>query len=91
MKREYADTELKALVLDLLQRRGRWGAHYFPLDTLVNKLSHVVKDNGKRIRRMVKELLDEGYLLVHKEGETLSLNPAKNREIIDYVRKAMRL
>lgn len=91
MRREYTDIELKALILDWLQRRGRWGAHYFPLDTLVNKLSHVVKNNGKRIRRTMKELLDEGYVLVHKGGETVSLNPAKSKEIMDYVRRIMRI
>jgi hypothetical protein len=37
------------------------------VDTLVNKLSHVVKNNGKKITRMVKELLDEGYILAQRE------------------------
>ena len=45
--------------MDWLERHGRWGAHYFPLDTLVNKISHAVKNNGKRIRQTVKELLKE--------------------------------
>jgi glutamate-1-semialdehyde aminotransferase len=91
MKREYADFELRALILDWLVRRGRWGAHYYPLDTLVNRLSHAVKNNGRRVRRMVKELLEEGYILAHKKGETISLNPARSRDIVEYVRRVMKV
>ena len=67
MRRDYSDSELRALIMDWLQRHGRWGAHYFPLDTLVHKLSHIVENNGKRIRRMVKALLGEGYVLAIRE------------------------
>jgi len=91
MKRKYTNLELRALILDWLQRRGRWGAYYFPLDTLVNKLSHVVKNDGKRIRRAVKELLGDGYLLMHKRGETISLNPAKSREIAEYIKRVLKI
>lgn len=91
MRRDYTEFELKAAILDWLERHGRWGAHYFPLDTLVNKLSHVVKNDGKRIRRTVKELLEEGYVLAHKGGETISLNPTRSREIVEYIRKVMKI
>ncbi|MEM4246407.1 MAG: hypothetical protein QW390_03830 [Candidatus Bathyarchaeia archaeon] len=77
--------------MDWLERHGRWGAHYFPLDTLVNKISHVVKNDGKRIMKTVKELLNEGYILAHKGGETVSLNPARSREISEYVRRVMKI
>lgn len=91
MRRDYTELELRALVLDWLERHGRWGAHYFPLDTLVNKLSHVVKNNGRRIRRVVKELLDEGYTLAHKRGETISLNPTRSREIVEYIKTVLKI
>lgn len=91
MRREYSHSELKALILDWLQRHGRWGAHYYPIDTLVNKLSHAVKNNGKRIRRVVKELIREGYTLVHKGGKTVSLNPPKNQEIAEYVKTILNI
>ena len=70
MKRDCTDFEVRALILDWLVRHGRWGSHYFPLDTLVNKLSHVVEKDGKRIRRNIKDLLDEDYILSHKRGNT---------------------
>jgi len=91
MRRDYADSELRGLILDWLERHGRWGAHYFPLDTLVNKLSHVVKNNGKRIRRTVKELLYEGYILTHKGGETISLNPTRSRAIAEYIKTVLKI
>jgi hypothetical protein len=91
MRRNYSELEVRALIMDWLERHGRWFAHYFPLDTLVNKLSHVVKNNGKKIRRVVKALLDEGYMLSHKTGDTVSLNPTRSREIADYIRKIMKL
>ena len=79
------------MILDWLVRHGRWGAHYFPLDTLVNKLSHAVKNDGKRIRKFVEELLKQGYLFAFKRGNTISLNPARNREIVEYIRKVMKI
>jgi len=87
MKRDYSDSEIRALTLDWLMRHGRWGAHYFPLETLVNKLSHAVKNDGKRIRRGVRELLEEGYVLPHKGGNTISLNPQRGREITEYIQR----
>jgi hypothetical protein len=42
--------------------------------------------NGKRVRACLKALAREGYLLIHKRGETASLNPAmaeKIRELIN--------
>ena len=86
MRRDYSDLELGALILDWLMRHGRWGARYFPLDTLVNRLSRVVRNNGRRIRKSVKQLIQEGYLLIHKRGETVSLNPSLNRDILEYVK-----
>ena len=91
MRRDYANSELRGLILDWLERHGRWGTHYFPLDTLVNKLSHVVKNNGKRIRRIVKELLYEGYILTHKGGETVSLNPTRSRAIAEYIKTVLKI
>ena len=74
MKREYAPEEMKALIIQFLYRRRRLGERYFPLDTMVNWLSVAVKNNGKKLREAVKILANEGYILYHKKGETVSLN-----------------
>ncbi len=61
-----------------------------PLDSLVNWLSKRIKRDGKRIRRLIRELVKEGYLLIHKKGKTISLNPAINKEIIEYIEGIIR-
>jgi len=91
MRRVYNNPEVKALIMDWLERHGRWGKNYFPLDTLVNKLSHIVKNNGKNIKMTIKELQEQGYILVHKGGDTISLNPTKSKEITDHIRKVFRI
>ena len=91
MRRDYTDSEIRALILDWLERHGRWGAHYFPLDTLVNKLSHVVRNDGRRIRKFIKELAQDDYLLIHKGGETISLNPSMNRDILEYIKTVLKI
>jgi hypothetical protein len=70
-----------------LFRRNCWGARYLPADTLVRWLSRKVKRDGKRVERMIKELVNDRYLILHKKGETVSLNPAKSEEIKEKVLK----
>ena len=79
------DEQVKASVIEFLVKKGRWGAHYFPTDTLVNFLSRKIKRNGKRVRKCIKDLVDRGYVLFHKKGKTISLNPARRGEILDFI------
>jgi len=53
----------------------------------VRWLSRKVKRDGKRVERMIKELVNDRYLILHKKGETVSLNPAKSEEIKEKVLK----
>ncbi len=87
MKREYSDEELKALILNFIMRKGRWGERYFPIDTMSNWLGQVVQNNGKNVRKKVKELANEGYLILHKGNTTASLNPQAKRQIIEYIER----
>jgi hypothetical protein len=87
MKREYSDEELKALILNFIMRKGRWGEHYFPIDTMSNWLGQVVQNNGKNVRKKVKELAKEGYLILHKGNTTASLNPQAKTQIMDYIER----
>lgn len=90
MKREYPDAELKALILNFIMRKGRWGEHYFPIDTMANWLGQVVQNNGKNIRKKVKELANEGYLILHKGNTTASLNPRARHAIMEYIEKNLK-
>ncbi|RLF10224.1 MAG: hypothetical protein DRJ69_03435 [Thermoprotei archaeon] len=87
MLNNYSDEEIKADIMYKLMRRGCWGAKYLPLESLVYWLSKKIKKNGKRIRKLIKELIKEGYLLAHKGGKTISLNPSLSNEIIKYIER----
>lgn len=87
MSVEMSDEQLRAEIMHFLVQKGRWGAHYFPLDTMINWLGRKVRRDGKKVQRSVKDLVREGYLLVHKKGGTVSLNPARSSEISEYIEK----
>jgi len=57
----YSDNEIKADILNRLMRRDCWGGKYLPLDILVHWLSKKVRRNGKRVRKLVKELVKDMY------------------------------
>jgi len=88
-KKKLTDEEIKADIMNKLLRKNCWGAKYLPLDTLVNWFSKAVKRDGKRVKTIIRALVKEGYLLLHKGGKTVSLNPAMSREIIEYVEKVV--
>ncbi len=90
MRHDYSDEELKALILYFIMRKGRWGEHYFPIDTMANWLGQTVKNNGKNIRKKVKELVKEGFLILHKVNTTASLNPRLKQEIEEYVERNLK-
>ena len=87
MSKAKTDSEITADIMNRLMRRNCWGAKYLPLDTLVNWISKRVKRDGKRVKRVVKALVNEGYLLLHKRGKTVSLNPMMSKEVMEYVER----
>jgi hypothetical protein len=82
---EITDEQLRAVIMEFLLQKGRWGAHYFPIDTMINWIGRKVKKNGKRVERTIKDLVKDGYLFLHKKGGTVSLNPARSQEISEYI------
>ncbi|MEM3551042.1 MAG: hypothetical protein QXN87_02195 [Candidatus Bathyarchaeia archaeon] len=87
---ELSDEEVKADIMNRLLRRNCWGAKYLPADALVNWLAEKVKPNGKRVRKLIRQLVNEGFLILHKKGETISLNSAKSRETIEYIKRFLK-
>ena len=41
--------------------------------------------NGKRIEKIVSELVSERYLVLYKRGATISLNPERSEEIVNFI------
>jgi len=87
---EITDEEIKADILNRLLRRSCWGAKYIPKDTIVNWLAKKVKRNGKRVKKLMRELIQNCYLLVHKKGKTISLNPTRSTEITQYIKRVLK-
>jgi hypothetical protein len=79
--------QTKASILEFLLKKGRWGAHYHPLDPMVRWLGKKVQRNGKKVKACLKDLINEGYILIHKRGETVSLNPAMSKEIMAFIER----
>lgn len=75
------DGQVKAAIVEFFVKKGRWGANYFPIDTLVNWMGRKVERNGRRVRACLEELARQGYILMHKKRETASLNPTAAKEI----------
>jgi hypothetical protein len=90
-KLEISDEEIKADLMNKLLIRHCWGAKYLPIDTIINWVSKKIKGNGKRIRKCVEELVKEGYILLHKGGEAISLDPTKSREISEYIKTVLKI
>ena len=84
-KQGLSDREVKLALLEFLVRKGRWGAHYFPVETIVNWFSKKIEQDGRRTRRLIDELVNEGYAFLHERRQTVSLNPARSKEILDMI------
>jgi len=87
MSLHITDEQIKASILEFLLKKGRWGAHYYPVDTMIRWLGKKVPRNGKRVKACMRDLVNEGYVLIHKRGETVSLNPAKSKETMEFIRR----
>ena len=87
MLNDYSDEEIKADIMHKLMRKGCWGAKYLPLESLVRWLSKKIGKDGRRVRRLIKELVKEGYLLAYKGGKAISLNPLLSSGIIEYIER----
>jgi len=90
MQGELSDEEIKADIMYKLFRKDCWGAKYLPFDAMVHWIGKQVKRNGKRVEKMMKELIKEGYLFVHKKGDTISLNSSRSKEIAEYIQKNLK-
>ncbi len=90
MSVDLTDDQMKADIMYRLLRKTCWGAKYLPVDTLVNWIGKQVKRDGKRASKVIDDLHKEGYLLLHKRGEMVSLNPARSKEIAQFVERNLR-
>ena len=79
---DFSDEEIRAIILDKLVRKGRWEHSYLPVDSLTGWVGKKIRRDGKRVRKILKELLLQDYLRLWKGGKAVSLNVRKKKEIL---------
>jgi len=74
MKREFTDLELQAQILWYLYGKGAWGEDYKPFVPMVKRLSNIVMNNGRNIKKQTRNLVKLYFVQSMKQGRTISLN-----------------
>ena len=82
---EITDEQIKALILNYLLRRKRWGRNYFNKQKLIRYLGQDVLNNGKEITRCLNLLIKDRWINPYKKGKTISLNSSFTREIPEFI------
>jgi hypothetical protein len=75
MLRDFSDNELMAQILSCLWDQGSYGEIYTNYTKMKKRLDHIVKNDGKNIEKKAKELPKINWVEIHKNGDTISLNP----------------
>jgi len=82
---ELTDEQVKALILNFLLRRKRWGARYYNRQRMVRSLGLDVLGDGKVVSRCMDELVKSRWVNLRKKGDTISLNISYIREITGHI------
>jgi len=85
MKKELTDGEIEVTILDKLARRGKWG-RYLPTTVIIRDISHKIKKDGKRVKRIMDQLGKNGLIWQKKSGEVTALNPHRKSEILEKIK-----
>ncbi|MDV3278307.1 MAG: hypothetical protein LYZ69_07560 [Nitrososphaerales archaeon] len=86
-----SDDEIRASILFKLHRRGNWGASHTAFDNLQKgfKDTDLGKHEAKRIDRMARELIRQGWIIPKPTSYSLqvSLNPRDSEQITSLMRR----
>jgi hypothetical protein len=86
-----SDDAIKAGILFKLHRRGNWRVSHTAFDNLGKgwKDSDLGKHDIKRVNKLAKELIREGWILPKPTsyGLQVSLNPRESQAIIVFMRR----
>ena len=83
--RDLSDEEIKALILNFLLTRGRWGGKYFNRQRMTRYLGVQILKDGRRVDRCLDRLLKEGLVWGSKKGATVSLNPHLSSKVTSMI------
>ncbi|MBI4215077.1 hypothetical protein HY546_03705 [archaeon] len=94
MRQEIPDGEIKALILKKMVKHGYFGGRHTGIKSVSHgfEQQHLGKRGHKRIEWAVDELIKEGIVLKKpakyaSHGYHIRLNPAKQKEIEEYLRR----
>lgn len=54
---------------------------------MASHLGRAVRNSGKNVRRKVRDLAKDGFLILHKGNTTAALNPRMEREITEHIER----
>ncbi len=83
--REMSAQEIMADILNRLVLSGYWGTGHQDADQLVNWMKNYVKENGRSIKKALKQLSRERLIGYKNNGRSIYLNPRYRLEIYDFI------
>lgn len=78
----YSDKKQKAALIEGMVRNNQWRMNYRLIENTVSKLPNREK---KQALQIIDNLVSEGWAEYHKNGECVSLNSSKRREIREFL------
>jgi hypothetical protein len=85
--REMTTQEIMADILNRLVLSGCWGTGHQDVDQLVNWMKSYVKENGRRVRKALKELSKNQYIGYKNNGRSIYLNKGIRQKIYAFIDK----
>jgi hypothetical protein len=84
---EETDELIKSKILRVLAKKNKWLHSHTPIVNIIRWV--YVKYNGKRVKKMIKELKRENLIIIKPThyGFEVSLNPRQKDIILNKIRK----
>lgn len=87
----FEDEEIRARIVLKLYRHGKWGASHTSFENVKKGfgLRDLGKDGTKRVDKIAKQMIKEGWIMSHPTGYGLeiSLNPRFSQELVALMKK----
>jgi len=75
MKKDLSEDEIRASIIDKLDRRGKWGGCTQNKDLLEKDIMSKLKHDGKVVNKIIENMIKGQELILGKSGNVISLNP----------------
>ncbi len=89
-KKKLSDREVKAYILRKLKNRCCWGGKYKPTISVASWAEGKIKRNGKRVKKLIDELVKDRFLYTKKRGNVISLNSHRKKQVMKYIKNNLK-